>query len=113
VLDRAEHLAPEERRLIEALYAEGLAMSRVAALAGVTPQAMRRRISRIAARSMSPEFTFVAARCAGWRGTRRAVGRACMLHGLSQREAARRLGLSLHVVRRQCFTIRGMLEDAS
>lgn len=111
ILARAEFLPPEERRLIEAVYGDGLSMRHVARLAGVAPRVMKHRIARIVARTLSPEFTFVAARQRTWRGTRREVGRACVLHGLSQREAARRLGLSLHNVRRHRLAIRDMVEE--
>lgn len=111
ILARTEFLPPEEQRLLEAVYAQGLTIRRVAELAGIHPRVMSRRIRRIVARSLSVEFTFVAARQRSWRGTRRAVGRACVLHGLSQREAAEHLGLSLHAVRRQCQAIKGMVEE--
>jgi DNA-directed RNA polymerase specialized sigma24 family protein len=111
ILARAEFLPPEERQLIEAVYGDGWTIRRVAELSGTHPRVMSKRIARIVARAMSPEFTFVAMRQRTWRGTRRAVSRACVLHGLSQREAARRLGLSLHCVRRQHQAIRGMVEE--
>src|SRR5690606_1121759 len=56
VLARAEFLPPEERRLIEAVYGDGWTIRRVAEVSGVHPRVMSRRINRIVARTLSPEF---------------------------------------------------------
>jgi DNA-directed RNA polymerase specialized sigma24 family protein len=47
-----------------------------------------------------PEYQYVASRLESLAATRRRVGEACFLHGLSIREASRTLGLTYYVVRR-------------
>lgn len=111
ILSRAKYLPRHERWLIEAVFEDGWTIRRIAELCRAHPRVMSKRIARIVARLQSPEFAFVAVRLKSWGRTRRAVGRACILEGLSQREAARRLGVSLHVVRRHYLAIQGMVEE--
>ncbi len=100
VLDRAEHLAPGDRELITAVYASGRPLKAVAALMGVSPRALGRRCKRIVDRLLSPAFAFVVMHAASWSPSMRSVACAMVLHGQTQREAARALHLSYHTVRR-------------
>ena len=111
ILARSQYLPREERWLVHAVFEDGWTIRRLAELCGTHPRMMSKRLARIVARAQSPEFGFVALRLKSWGKTRRAVGRLCVLEGLSQREAARRLGLSVHVVRRHFLAIRGMIEE--
>lgn len=81
-------------------------MSDIAALRGVSPSVLRRRVRRLVKRMASDEFLFVSRHVAPrhggscpWSSTRRRVAEACVLRGLSLRQAASLLNLSLHTVR--------------
>lgn len=119
LVERSAWLPPIDRALVEAVFGEGLSVAAyvrrsvdrgtpVVPAAG-DPDAVgaeslcrsaRRRLQRIVQRLTSDRFAFVVARRNTWSATRRRVAMACGVHGLSLREAARHLGVSLHTVRR-------------
>lgn len=85
---------------------------------------LRRRVRQIAARVLSPIFVFVVAhldpsdpgerRRLGlpcWSPTRRKIAQACVVRGLSFREAASELRVSLHTVRREMQSVRALFEE--
>jgi len=107
---RAEHLLPEDRALIFAVYREGSSAREIASLTGATPRSVRRRIRILAQRILDPRFSFVLLHRNDWPPTRRKVATELTLHGFPLRETARRLNLSLHTVRRHADAIRVMYE---
>ncbi|MCW5774943.1 MAG: hypothetical protein KIS87_00665 [Phycisphaeraceae bacterium] len=118
-LERARHLPPEDRVLVEAVFRDGRPVAELAALVagetGATDRAarargLRRRIRRLTARILSHEYAFVAEQLADWSPTRRRVATACVLHGRSIRDAAAELRLSLHTVRRHRAAIAELME---
>ena len=118
-LDRARHLPPEDRVLIEAVFRDGRPVAELAALisgdAGESDRTahargLRRRIRRLTARLLSREFAFVAEQLSDWSPTRRRVATACILHGRSIRDAAAELRVSLHTVRRHRAAITELVE---
>lgn len=138
VVRRAEFLAPEDRALLRAIYADGLSISQVALLRQTAPttntlaaqgsdttpasgavsrpgvagaRRVRARVRALVERALSPMFVFVASRQADWTPTRRRVAQAVYLHGMTLREAASALGVSLHVVRRHADAVRTLAEE--
>ncbi|MCL4740804.1 MAG: hypothetical protein KJZ54_01220 [Phycisphaerales bacterium] len=118
-LDRARHLPPQDRVLVEAVFRDGRPVAELAALiaadAGDAARAtsvrgLRRRVRRLTARLLSREYAFVAEQLPDWSPTRRRVATACILHGRSIRDAAAELRLSLHTVRRHRAAIAELLE---
>lgn len=105
LLSVCHHLLPEDRALIRAVYDRGLRVSEVAALRGESPKTLRARLRRLIQRCFTDEFRFVATRRRHWRGLRKQVACACILEGRTYRDAARRLGVSVHVVRRHIDAI--------
>lgn len=126
LLDRAElaELPANERALLHAAFVDGHSAIEIAALARsasgapvggevVTARSVRRRIRRLVERVMSPRFLYVVRHQGAWPQNRRRVAEACVLRGLSLRDAAAELGLSLHVVRRQHEVIETLFDAAS
>ncbi len=111
VVERAELLSPADRALILAYYRDEQSALDIARLACEPVRAVRRRLRRVVQRVLSPRFQFVASRRRSWPPTRRRVASACVLEGFTLREASRRLGLSLHSVRRHHDAIQAMFED--
>jgi DNA-directed RNA polymerase specialized sigma24 family protein len=74
------------------------------------PRFVRRRVRRVYDRISSREFQFVAQRVDSWGGTRRRVALASFLHGMSLRQAASSLGLSVHLVRQHIAAIRNQMD---
>ena len=111
VVQRAELLTPADRALVLAYYRDQQNALDIARLAGEPVRAVRRRLRRAVERVLSPRFQFVASRLGSWPPTRRRVACACVLQGFTLREASRRLGLSLHSVRRHHDAIQAMFED--
>lgn len=118
-LERARHLPPQDRVLVEAVFRDGRPVAELAALIAAdagdadrvtSVRGLRRRIRRLTARLLSREYAFVAEQLPDWSPTRRRVATACILHGRSIRDAAAELRLSLHTVRRHRAAIAELLE---
>lgn len=98
---RAELLAPEDRELIEAVLIHGQSASSLARIMGVHPRAVRTRIHRLSRRLTSRPF-LDAARALEYLPAEDAhLARLHFCQGASQRELARRLGMTSHVLRRR------------
>lgn len=124
MITRAESapIPPEELSLLRAAYVDGrtaieIASIALAASASAPPtrapssRAVRRRLRTIARRVTSPLFLFVLRHRDTWPPARRKVANACVLQGLSLRETARMLGLSLYNVRRHHGAILALFES--
>lgn len=107
---RAEHLLPEDRALLNAIYRDGASAREIATLTGVSPKSVRLRIRKLAQRALDPRFAFVLVYQNNWAPTRRKVATEHVLHGLPLRETAKRLNLTLYTVRRHADAIRVMFE---
>ena len=104
-MERSKHLLPADEALVRAVYSDGVPVSRLAALGDAragpaAARALRRRLRRLLARMLSERFVGVLRRQDEWGVTRRRVAAACVLQGLTMREAAAALGVSYHTVRR-------------
>lgn len=108
---RAAWALPEDRRLIEAVYREGMTARAVAELRGESADRTRRRLRRVVERLLSDRFTFTLRERDGWPRERRRVATACILQGRPMRDAARHLKVSYHEVRKQMQAI-GALREA-
>lgn len=98
---RAAWALPEDRRLIEAVYREGMPARAVAELRGEKAEQVRRRLRRVVRRLLSEAFVFVLRERDGWPAERRRVATASVLQGRSMRDAAKHLKVSFHEVRKQ------------
>ena len=105
VLTLSVHLPTGERALVEAVFAEGRAITDLARCAGLRPREMCRRLRRALVRRIDPRFAVVAAMARTWAPRRRLVGTLHILHGRTIRDSARRLGLTQHAVRRELGAI--------
>jgi DNA-directed RNA polymerase specialized sigma24 family protein len=106
----ADDLAPDDRALIRAVYADGKTAVDVARLSGADPRAVRRRVRRLTRRVLSPEYLFVLRHKDRWPAPRRRVAVACFLHGRTMRDAARQLRMPLYTVRRHCDAVHAAFE---
>lgn len=94
----------------------------VLARPGRAGRTLRYRVRRVVRRMLTPEYQAVARWMAleklgsaasawnGWGPTRRRVAICCGLHGLSLREAAADLNISLHTVRRHWDAVRALID---
>lgn len=112
ILMRAAYLEPEDRRLIEVVFADGLTCNAVAELLGESPRRIRRRVRTLVDRVSSDRFAFVMRERERWPATRRRVATACVLQGRSYRESAAHLKLTFHAVRRQMNAVEALFEAA-
>lgn len=119
LVDRAAaaELPPADLALLTAVYADGKSAVDIAALTGrpgdpALIRSLRRRIRRLAHRVMDPKFVYVLRHAQRWPATRRKVAHATIIQGRSLRQAARHLGLSLHVIRRHHDAILALFETA-
>ncbi len=73
-------------------------------------RSLRRRVRALTTRLADPRFIFVLRHQRDWPPKRRAVARACIILGLSQRAAAHELRLTLHDVRQEFHTIQALYQ---
>jgi DNA-directed RNA polymerase specialized sigma24 family protein len=113
LLDRANYLTSSDRTLLRGIYDRGMDASEVARVMGRRPRGVRQRVQRLVEHLNSPDFTFILRAGRRWPKTRRRVGELVFLQGLTQREAAARLGISLHHLRREIERIRALIDEAN
>lgn len=111
-----EGLSSEEYALLKAVYVDGQSMADLARLRGVAGFKVRSRVREIVTRMMSREFGFVVrsrrlSHPRAWTLTRRNVGEACFLRGLSCKQAALALNMTLYSVRRHRECIVALCES--
>jgi len=119
ITGRAAWLPADDRELVEAVFAHGRSVAAYVRTQrerglrpGLTERTARRRLRRLIQRLASPRFAFVIDQRRHWGATRRRVAMACVVQGLSLRQAARALGLSLHAVRRHMDAVDALYTEA-
>lgn len=112
IIERAAHLPPAERHLLLAAYRDRKSMVELAGLLGARPRELRRRCKSLARRVLDPVFEYVAEHRATWGPTRRSVGMALFVQGLSMRRAMAHLNLTQYMVRRHRDAICAMASGA-
>jgi DNA-directed RNA polymerase specialized sigma24 family protein len=110
VVARAAFLPPADRLLIELYLDQGRTLKDIAASCGVPPRVMSRRMRKLILRLASDRYAFVVRHMETWPLSRRRVAVAMVLHGLSIRESAQVLSMSLYVVRRHHENIATLFE---
>lgn len=104
--------SPADRALIHAVYDQGLSVEAVAAVRCQNPRTLRRHLHRVVDRLGSDAFAYIVRHRRGWSPVRRRIATACILEGLSRRQAAAALRLSLHRVRREMVIVEATLLSA-
>lgn len=112
LLEWAEILPPAERSLLRCAYDWGVSSREISLLTGQTPRVIRRRIRAVLKRVNSPAFRTTARLIETFPEPRREIARLVILHGLTQRMAAAKLGITMHRVRRELLAIEAMCEIA-
>lgn len=110
ILTLAEFLPRDQAMLIEQVYDKQTSRSELAALAGMSPRTMSRRIQAIVRRMKTPIYRFVAGREHLLPTRCKPVAQCVVLHGMSLRQAAKATGHSLHEVRQAMHTIRTLMD---
>ena len=111
IQEGAQHLPEAEKNLIDAVFLRGDPIAKVAREVAADPRRLSRQVHRIAHRVLDPRFRYVAAHQSRWRPTRRKVASACVLEGLSIRDAAEKLRLSQYTVRKHKEAIDALCEE--
>ncbi|MBK7406538.1 MAG: hypothetical protein IPJ41_18565 [Phycisphaerales bacterium] len=111
LVERAALLSKEERLLVEGVFRDGRTVTQLARVwrrpegPRIEAKSLQRRLRRILRRMHTPEFAFVAKHRGAWPPPMDRVATACILHGLTLREASLELGLSVHTVRRNFHAV--------
>lgn len=115
LVERAAWITPDDRELVEAVFGEGLSVvaytrrrRETDPVSPVSVRSARRRLRKVITRLLSPRFAFVINNRSDWSASRRRVAMACVVRGLSLREAARKMGMSLHAVRRHMDAVEAL-----
>jgi hypothetical protein len=112
LVNRAEWLQDDERDLIREVYGRGRSVHELARIMRVPSRPLGKRISRIVRRLVSRPYVFVLMHHHVWSAQMRDVAITCIVQGRPLREAAPRLNLSYHTVRRSRDLILHMAEAA-
>lgn len=110
VRNAAPYLDPADREVLLAVLDRGQSAAAIGRIARRSPREVRRQVRKTYRRITSPEFTFVMQRVDSWVGTRRRVAVASFLQGLSLRDTAASLGLTVHTVRQHVQAIRNQFQ---
>ncbi|GEM_PF-1301879 len=110
VRSAAPYLDDRDREIVLAVLDRGQSAAAVGRLTNRQAREVRRHVKRVYRRISAPEFQFVLEQIDRLGGTRRKVASACFLHGLSLRQAAAKLGVTVHMVRRHVMAIRNQHE---
>ncbi|SRR5690606_6863023 len=106
----AAYLDPCDQALVHSVYDRGIRVAELARATRSRPAAVRRRLHRIAKRLRSPLFRYVMCNSCHWPLHRRRIAEAVILRGEPQREAAARLGVTLHQLRQEILRIHALYE---
>jgi len=108
----AIHLNTPDRDLLAAVYNDGIPLRRIGRILGIRSQAtLARRVRRALDRLTNPLFRQVLGARNHWPAERRAVAELVLLRGVTNRQAADELGLSLHRVRQHLAAIKAVLGE--
>ena len=110
VLRLCDALPRGDRELLEATYRDGKTAVALARLLEKDPRGLRRRIARLTARVLSPQYRFVLSHRDSWAPARRRVASEIFINGKSARAAAAALRISLHTARRHQEAVLAMHE---
>jgi hypothetical protein len=110
VLRLCDALPAGDRQLLEASFRDGKNAVELAALMGLGPRSVRRRIARLTRRVLSPEYRYVLSQRDAWPPPRRRVATEIFINGRSARAASRALRISLHTARRHHAAVVAMFE---
>jgi DNA-directed RNA polymerase specialized sigma24 family protein len=110
LLRRAGSLPERDRALLRAVYCERQSTVELAKLLGETPRQVRRRLRRLVARVLSPEFVFVLRHRDAWPRERAEVATLCIVLGKTMRQAAREMNRSVTQVRSRYREILAVFE---
>jgi len=105
---RSQHLADEDRVLIEQVYGHGVSVADVARLSRRPARSLRRQVKNLLLRMKSPLYTFMMGHSDLLPEEVRLVAKLTVLHGNSLRKAAAMSGRSLHEVRQHVQTLRAL-----
>lgn len=115
IVDRCQALPEDERDLLLAVFEQGRTIQQVVRRQDPDPATLsrrsalaRRNLRRLVRRILCPTFDVVRRLGPSWPPAMARVGHACFIRGLSMREAADALDISLYNVRRHAQAIRAI-----
>ena len=111
VLDKSIHLPTGDRVLVEQLLRYGFSIREIARLTEKSPSSVSRRMKSVMKRMDDPMFEFVVNRSDFIPRESRVTARLVYVEGFSLRESARKLGVSLHEIRKRVARVR-MAEES-
>ncbi|PHQ80269.1 MAG: hypothetical protein COB69_06315 [Phycisphaera sp.] len=111
ISERAKHLPDPERALLDEIYVNGKSIAAVAKLRDENVALLRRRVRRITTRVLTPRYRYVTEHQSAWRPTRRKVAGACVIEGLSIKDASIKLHLSTYLIRKHRDAIEALFES--
>jgi len=112
ILDAADHLPPDERQLLLAIYGRGMPVSEAAIMLGVPERQLRRRVKALVRRVCDPSFDAAVRLGPELPRQIRQVARLTAIEGLPMRQVAQRLGISYHNVRKHRDAFHAMVDTA-
>lgn len=112
LLELARHLEESDRLLVEQVYRHGRPLSELARACRISPRNLQVRLSKAIRRMGQPDFLFLAYRSHLLDPPTRSAAKRVVGRGLTYREAAGQLGVSLHDLRGRMLAFRRSLHAA-
>ncbi|MGD1914635.1 MAG: sigma factor-like helix-turn-helix DNA-binding protein [Phycisphaerales bacterium] len=112
IVDAADHLPPDERQLLLAVYGRGMAVREAAAMLGTPERQLRRRVKALVRRVCDPSFDAAVRLEPELPRQLRQVARLSAIEGIPMRQIAQRLGISYHNVRKHRDAFKAMANTA-
>ncbi len=110
IVRRSEHLPPDDRALLAAVYSDGRTITELAAMMAVDVRKLRRRVKRLTRRLLSDRYLFVLSHRETWPAMRRRLATACIVHGRSIRRAAAEERTTIYNARKQLDAVQALLD---
>jgi DNA-directed RNA polymerase specialized sigma24 family protein len=110
LLNLASDLDPKDQVVLRSVLVEGRTILELASIARVNTKTMHKRVRRLLDRLSHPMTSFIVSHRDHWPRDRRAAATLVLIEGVSLREAAERLDMTLHSLRRHIDRVHAMFE---
>ncbi len=111
IVARSELLSPSDRALVHAVYRRRMNATDLSRSMNRSARAVRGRLRGLGKRLLSPRFEFVLRHGHEWTPMRRRIATACIIRGLTMRQAAGALDLTHYAVRSHMTAVEALYEQ--
>ena len=111
IAKRSRNLEGRDREIMLSIYHDGRSAASIARISGENHRAMVRHVRKITSRVLNPLFPFVIQHRETWSRRRQRIAKLIYIQGLSIRETADLMKISIYLVRKHRNAIEEMYES--